>query len=68
MIEPPLVALLVPLIGLPPLLTPGLVTASGAAIAVSAIAMRADEEHGLARATPTNSMKEDRFAVYQRHT
>ena len=68
MIEPPSVALLVPLIGFPPLLTPALIAALGAAIAVSAIAVRADEEHCVAQLTATNSIKENRFAVYQRHT
>ena len=57
MVEPSARTLLVPLIGLPALLTPGLIAALGAAIAVSAITVRADEEHCMALATATNSMK-----------
>jgi hypothetical protein len=68
MIEPPSVALLVPLIGLPPLLTPVLIAALGAAVAVSAIAVRANVEHCAALVAATNSMKKNRFAMYQRHT
>ena len=68
MIELPIRALLAPLIGLPPLLTPGLTAAFGAAIAMSPIAVRADEEHRVTLVTQTNSMQENRFAVYQRHT
>jgi hypothetical protein len=67
MIEPPSVALLMPFIGLPSLLKPGLIAALGSAIAVSAIAVRADEEYRAALLTATNSKKENRFAVYQRH-
>ena len=68
MIEPPSVALLMPFIGFPPLLPAGLITALGAAIAVSAIAVLADEKHCVAALTATNSVKENRIAVYQRHT
>ncbi|MBK5294725.1 MAG: hypothetical protein JJE04_23990 [Acidobacteriia bacterium] len=67
MIEPPFRALLVPSVGPPPLLPAGLIAAWGAAIAVSAITVRADEEHCLALLTETNSMKENRFAVHCRH-
>ena len=68
MIEPPFGALLVPFVGLPPLLETRLIAACRAAIAVSAIAVRADEKHCLALLTETNSMTEHRFAVYRRHT
>ena len=68
MVEPPARTLLVPFIGIPPLLTPGLLAALDAAITVPAIAVRADEEDSVALATTTNSMKENRFAVCQRHT
>jgi hypothetical protein len=67
MIELSLRALLVPFIGLPPLLVPGLIAAFGAAIAVTAITVRADEKYCVALATATNPMKENRFAVYRRH-
>ena len=68
MIEPPAGALLVPFVGLPPLLTTGLIAAPGAAIAVPAIAVPADEKHCVALPAATDSKKENRFAVYQRHT
>ena len=68
MIELPVRALLVPFIGFPPLLTPGLIAAVGAAIAVSAIAVRADVKHRVALPAATNSKIENRFAVHQRHT
>lgn len=67
MIEPPFRALLVAFVGLPPLLPAGFVAACGAAIAVSAIAVRADVEHRAALPAETNPMKEDRFPVYRRH-
>jgi|GEM_PF-2390829 len=67
MIELSLRALLVPFIGLPPLLAPGPIAAFGAAIAVSAITVRADEKHGVTLPTGTNPMKENRFAVNRRH-
>lgn len=67
-IELPVRALLVPFIGFPPLLTAGVIAAFGAAIAVSAVAVRADREHGVALPTATNSKKEHRFAMDQRHT
>ena len=68
MIELPVRALLVPFVGLPPLLMTGLIAAPGAAIAVSAVAVPADEKHCVALLTATDSMKENRFAVCQRHT
>ena len=60
--------LLVPFIGIPPLLTPGLIATLDAAITVPAIAVRADEEDSVALLAATNSMKEYRFAMDQRHT
>ena len=68
MIELPTRAPLVPFVGFPSLLKPGLIAALGAAIAVSAIAVRADVKHRVALLTATNSIKENRFAVHQRHT
>ena len=67
-VQLPVRAPLVPFVGFPPLLTPALIAALGAAIAVSAIAVRADVKHCVALLTATNSIKENRFAVYQRHT
>jgi hypothetical protein len=67
MIEPTLRTLLVSFIGLPSLLEPGLIAAFGAAIAVSAITVRADEENCATMLAATNPMKENRFAVYRRH-
>ena len=57
MVEPPARTLLVPFIGIPPLLTPGLIAALDAAITVPAIAVRADEEDSVALLAATNSMK-----------
>ena len=48
MIEPPREAPLVPLIGTAPLLAPGLFAAFLATVAVTAVAVRADEEDFLA--------------------
>lgn len=67
MIELPFGALLVAFVGLPPLLSAGLIAAGDAAIAVPAIAVRAEEKHGVAVLPETNSMKENRFAVNRRH-
>ena len=68
MVEPSARTLLVPLIGIPPLLTPGLIAALDAAITVPAITVLADEKHCVALLATTNSMKEYRFAMDQRHT
>jgi len=67
MIEPSLGALLVTPVGAPPLLAAGLLAASGAAVAVSAIAVRADEEHRVALSTQANPLPQNRFAMNHRH-
>ena len=66
-IELPFRALLMPSIGPPTLLAAGLFTARCTAIAVSAIAVRADEKDGVTLLTETPSLKENRFAVSRRH-
>ena len=58
MIELPFGALLVAFVGLPALSSAGLMAAGDAAIAVPAIAVRAEEKHGVAVLTETHSMKE----------
>jgi hypothetical protein len=67
MIEPSLGALLVATVGAPSLVDPGMLTARGAAVALSAIAVRADEEHRVTLATEANSLPEYRFAMNCRH-
>jgi len=58
MIEPAFRALLVARIGESPLLPAGLFAAGGAAIAMSTIAVGADEEHGVALRAETDSLQE----------
>jgi hypothetical protein len=65
-IESALRALLVAAIGGTTLLTTGGSAAGNAAVAVSAIAMRAHEEHSLAVSIYTNPLPQNRFAV-RRH-
>jgi hypothetical protein len=60
-------ALLVASIGAPPLLPAGVGAAPFAAIAMSAIAVGADEKHGVAMLTETDSLKKNCFAVSLRH-
>ena len=67
MIEPSFGALLVAGVGAPSLVEAGTLTAWGAAVALSAIAVHADEEHGVTLATEANSLPEYRFAVNRRH-
>ena len=68
MIELPLRALLVPLIGLTPLLAASLLTAFGAAVTVSAIAVRAEEKRLVAILPQARSLEENCFvAVNRRH-
>ena len=68
MIEPPFWTLLMPLIGAAPLLTAGLLAAFGTAIAVTSIAVRADEKRLVAVLPQARSLKEDGFvAVNRRH-
>ena len=67
MIESPFATLLVAPVGAPPLLETGLFAAWGAAVAVSAVTMRADEEHPLATLTKAKSLPQNRFAMNHRH-
>ena len=67
MIELPFWALLVAPVGAPPLLPAGLLAALVAAVAVSAIAMRADEENRVAALTKASSLPQNRFAMNLRH-
>jgi hypothetical protein len=65
MIELPFRALLVPSVGPLPLFPAGFFAASNAAVAVSTITVRTDEEH---RLTPqAHSLPENRFAMNRRH-
>lgn len=63
MIELPFGALLVASVGAPPLLPAGLLAALVAAVAVSAVAVRADEENRVAALTKANSLPQNRFAM-----
>ena len=67
MIELPFGALLVAAIGPPPLLAAGLLAALVAAVAVSAIAVRADEENRVAALTEASPLPQNRFAMNHRH-
>jgi hypothetical protein len=67
MIEPSFGALLVAAVGAPSLVEAGLLTALGVAVALSAIAVRADEEHCVTLVTEANSLPEYRFAMNGRH-
>jgi hypothetical protein len=67
MIELPFGALLVAAVGAPPLLAAGLLAALVAAVAVSAITMRADEENRVAALTKANPLPQNRFAMNHRH-
>ena len=59
--------MLVANVGAPSLVEAGTLTAWGAAVALSAIAVHADEEHCVTLATEANSLPEYRFAVNRRH-
>jgi len=61
-IEPSFLALLVAAIGVAALFTPGLRAASGAAITLSAIAVPADPEYGVALAIAANPLPQNHFA------
>jgi hypothetical protein len=67
MIELPFGAILVASVGAPLLLPAGLLAALVAAIAVSAVAVRADEENRVAALTKANSLPQNRFAMNHRH-
>jgi len=62
MIEPPFGALLMPAIGATPLLEPGFIAASDAAIALPAVALRTKKEHGVALLAQTNALPENDIA------
>jgi len=67
MIEPPFRALLVPPVGTPPLTTACELAALRAAITVSAIAVRADEENRETPWSKTNPLPQNCFVVNLRH-
>ena len=66
-IELPFRALLMPLVGPPPLPTPGVIATGVAAIAMSPITVRADEEDRVASLAGACSLKENCFAVSRCH-
>ena len=61
-IEPAFRALLVPPVGVPPLLPPGFLPASLAAIPVAPVAMAADPEHRATAGPPANPSAQELFA------
>lgn len=63
MIEPPFIAVLVALIGGAPLMGSCLLTALVTAIAVTAIAVRTDEEDGVASLPHARPLTQDAFAM-----
>jgi len=67
MIELSFGALLVASIGAPSLLASGLPAALFAAVAMSAIAVRADEENRVAALTKASPLPQNRFAMNHRH-
>ena len=66
-IEPSFGALLVAAVGAPSLAEAGMFTARGAAVALSAIAVRTNIEHRATGGTEANSLPEYRFAMNGRH-
>jgi len=67
MVELPFGALLVSSVGASPLLAAGLLAAFFVAVAMSAIAVRADEENRVAALTKANPLPQNRFAMNHRH-
>jgi hypothetical protein len=67
MIELPFWTLLVASVGAPPLLPAGLLAACLATVAVSAIAVGADEENRVAALTQASPLPQNRFAMNLRH-
>jgi hypothetical protein len=63
MVEPSLVTLLMAAVGVAPLAAPSGAAAGGAAVAVSAVTMRTDPEHGVTAGTKTNALQKNYFAV-----
>ena len=67
MIEPSFGTPLVAPVGAPSLLAAGLFTALGAAVAVAAVTVCADEENRLAALSKAKPLPQNRFAVNHRH-
>jgi hypothetical protein len=67
MIELPLGALLVAAIGPPPLPAAGSLAALFAAVAMSAITVRTDEENRVAALAEASPLPQNRFAMNHRH-
>jgi hypothetical protein len=67
MIELPFGTLLVAAVGAPPLVAAGLLAALFAAVAMSAIAVRTDEENRVAALTKASPLPQNRFAMNRRH-
>ena len=67
MVKLPFRALLMAFVGLPPLDASGLTAARVTAITVSAIAVRADEKHGMALLPETNPLQENHVTVFVCH-
>jgi UPF0716 family protein affecting phage T7 exclusion len=67
MVEPSFGTSLMPVVGAAALLTPGLVAAVGAAIALAAITGNTNEEHGLALCVETHSLSENYGFLGRRH-
>lgn len=63
MIEPAFGAFLVPQIGSTPLLASSVITAGETAIALAAVAVQAEPEHGKASLRAANPLPENDFAV-----
>jgi hypothetical protein len=66
MVQPSFETPLMAAVGAAPLLEACCGTASGAAIALAAITVPADPEHGMTSATAANPLPENRFAM-KRH-
>lgn len=67
MIELPFGAILVALVGAPLLLPAALLAALVVTVAVSAVAVRADEENRVAAWTKASPLPQNRFAMNHRH-
>jgi len=67
MIEPSFGAPLMAVVGAASLVASGTLTALGAAVALSATTVRADEEYGVTLVTEANSLPEYRLAMNCRH-
>ena len=67
MIKPAFRALLVPGVGLPPLLNASLLAALDAAIAMPAVAVRAEEKHHETLFAHADALSENRFVMSRCH-